>query len=234
MIEPEAAWFQIDDIQRLAEDLIVFVVERVLDRKRKELTVLERDLAKLEAIKKPFPRITYRDALEILTAKGCKVSFGDDFGGDEETIIAQNFERPVIITRYPAQIKAFYMASDPQDPELALGMDVLAPEGYGRSWAEGNVNGAMTSFWKRLKRKTCQKLRSNGTWIYAGSDRCPMPGLGWVWNGRCPGFAACTISGRPSHFPGPWNGYIPDPDFVQRLENPSNFPIARLYFRKSL
>ena len=131
MIEPEAAWFQIDDIQRLAEDLIVFVVERVLDRKRKELTVLERDLAKLEAIKKPFPRITYRDALEILTAKGCKVSFGDDFGGDEETIIAQNFERPVIITRYPAQIKAFYMASDPQDPELALGMDVLAPEGYG-------------------------------------------------------------------------------------------------------
>ena len=131
MIEPEVAFLEFDGLQELAEDFIEYIVGRTAERCVEELKTLERDVSKLENVKKPFPRITYRQAIDLLASKGMSVQFGDDFGGDEETVIANSFDRPVIISRYPAAIKAFYMQPDPDDPSLALGMDMIAPEGYG-------------------------------------------------------------------------------------------------------
>jgi asparaginyl-tRNA synthetase len=131
MVEPEVAFLEFEGLQQLAEDFIVYIVGRALDRCKEELKTLERDTAKLENITSPFPRITYREAIELLQSKGIEAKFGDDFGGDEETIIANSFDRPVMISRYPVNIKAFYMQPDPNDPEVVLGLDMIAPEGYG-------------------------------------------------------------------------------------------------------
>ncbi|MDR0646544.1 MAG: asparagine--tRNA ligase [Elusimicrobiota bacterium] len=131
MVEPEVAFNDIDDNMDLAEDFICYIIEQVLKNRRAELEVLERDISKLENIKKPFPRISYTQAIEILNKKGNPTKWGGDIGGDEETLISENFERPVMIHRYPAAIKAFYMKRDPQDAKLALALDVIGPEGYG-------------------------------------------------------------------------------------------------------
>jgi asparaginyl-tRNA synthetase len=131
MIEPEVAFLDFEGLQALAEEFIEYLVGRALERCQEELKTLERDVTKLENVKRPFPRITYREAIELLATKGMPATFGDDLGGDEETVIANSFDRPVIITRYPAAIKAFYMQPAPEDPSLALGMDMIAPEGYG-------------------------------------------------------------------------------------------------------
>jgi asparaginyl-tRNA synthetase len=131
MVEPEVAFLEFDGLAALAEEFVAELVARVLDRCRPELAVLERDVARLEAIVPPFPRVTYREAIDILREKGFPVSFGDDLGGDEETALAEHFAKPVMVHRYPAASKAFYMQPDPEDPELALALDVLAPEGYG-------------------------------------------------------------------------------------------------------
>ncbi len=131
MVEPEVAFLEFDGLQELAEEFVEYLVHRAMDRCAEELKVLERDLTKLENVKRPFPRITYRDAIELLKSKGMEANFGDDIGGDEETVIANSFNAPVIITRYPAAIKAFYMQPAPEDESLALGMDMIAPEGYG-------------------------------------------------------------------------------------------------------
>jgi len=131
MVEPEVAFLEFDGLVDLAEEFVAELVARVLDRCRDELATLERDAAKLEAIAPPFPRVSYREALEILRGKGHEVAWGDDFGGDEETVLAEHFAKPVMVHRYPVATKAFYMQPDPDDPELALALDVLAPEGYG-------------------------------------------------------------------------------------------------------
>ena len=131
MVEPEMAYATLDDTMDLAEDLVVSVVARVLDKRRRELTALERDTSKLEPVQKPFPRITYDEAIAQLQAKGQPVEWGGDFGGTDETVLSEEFDRPVCVHRYPSQVKAFYMKPDPQRPEVALGVDVLAPEGYG-------------------------------------------------------------------------------------------------------
>ena len=131
MVEPEVAFLDFDGLQALAEEFIEYIVGRVLERCPEALKQLERDVTKLENVKRPFPRITYRDAIELLKSKGMPANFGDDIGGDEETVIANSFDRPVLITRYPVGIKAFYMKPDPDDPEVALAMDMIAPEGYG-------------------------------------------------------------------------------------------------------
>ena len=115
----------------LGEELVAFVVERVLDNRRPELKTLERNVANLEKIKLPFPRLSYDEAVKLLQAKGSEIQWGGDFGGGDETIISENFDRPVLVHRYPSQVKAFYMAPDPQRSEVALCVDVLAPEGYG-------------------------------------------------------------------------------------------------------
>jgi len=131
MIEPEVAFLELDGIMDLAEDLLCDVVQRVLERRKPELEILERDTTQLEKVQKPFPRIRYTEAIEILQKAGTGAKFGDDFGGEDETIISAAFDRPVMVNRYPAEIKAFYMARDTDDNRLALGVDVLAPEGYG-------------------------------------------------------------------------------------------------------
>ena len=131
MVEPEMAYADLNDVMDLAEDLVVSIVARVLDKRRRELTVLERDLSKLESIQKPFPRISYDDAVKALQSKGLAMQWGGDFGGPDETALSEQYDRPVMIHRYPAAVKAFYMKPDPERQELALGVDVLAPEGYG-------------------------------------------------------------------------------------------------------
>jgi asparaginyl-tRNA synthetase len=131
MVEPEVAFLEIDGLMDLAEDFVCELTGRVLERCREDLKRLERDTAKLESVKKPFPRFNYRDAVEKLNKKGFSVKFGDDFGAEEETALAADFDRPIMVTRYPASIKAFYMQPDPNDSEVVLGLDMLAPEGYG-------------------------------------------------------------------------------------------------------
>jgi len=131
MVEPEMAYADLNDVMNLAEDLVVSIVRRVLDNRRRELTVLERDLSKLESVQKPFPRISYDDAVKTLQSKGLPIEWGGDFGGPDETTLSEQHDRPVMVHRYPASVKAFYMKPDPQRAELALGVDVLAPEGYG-------------------------------------------------------------------------------------------------------
>ena len=131
MVEPEVAYFDLAQDMDLAEDFVTFIVGRVLENRRLELAELERDISALEKIKKPFARITYSEAVEILKNAGNPFEWGDDFGGDEETIVSQNFETPVLIHRYPAEVKAFYMKRDPEDERLALCVDMIAPEGYG-------------------------------------------------------------------------------------------------------
>lgn len=131
MVEPEVAFNTLDDDMDLAEDFICYIVGKVLKNCQAELKTLERDISKLENIKKPFPRISYTEAIEILNKNGNPTEWGGDIGGDEETIISQQFDRPVMIHRYPAAIKAFYMKRDPKDPRLALAVDVIGPEGYG-------------------------------------------------------------------------------------------------------
>ena len=131
MVEPEVAYAELSDMMALAEEFLVFVVGQVLDHRREELNALERDVSKLETIVPPFPRLSYHEAVERLQKKGNPIQPGEDFGGDEETLLSGEFDRPVIVHRYPAALKAFYMQNDPETPDLALCMDVLAPEGYG-------------------------------------------------------------------------------------------------------
>lgn len=131
MVEPEMAYATLDDVKRVAEEMILFVVGRVLENRRPELQVLERDVSKLEAIQAPFHRMSYDDAVKKLQAKGSEIQWGGDFGGTDETLLTEDLDRPLMVDRYPAQVKAFYFEPDPDRPEVALGVDVIAPEGYG-------------------------------------------------------------------------------------------------------
>ncbi len=131
MIEAEMAYFDVDDNMKLQEEMICFVIQRVLKKCANELQTLGRDVTKLEAVKLPFPRISYTDAVEILKQAGEDFVWGDDFGAPHETIISNYFNAPVFVHRYPTAIKAFYMKPDPADSKVVLGADLLAPEGYG-------------------------------------------------------------------------------------------------------
>jgi asparaginyl-tRNA synthetase len=131
MVEPEVAFAELSDMMDLAEEFLSFIVQRVLETRKADLAVLERDTSKLERVVAPFPRVLYEEAVSLLQKKGNPIQIGDDFGGDEETLLSNEFDRPAIVHRYPSAIKAFYMQHDPARPELALCMDVLAPEGYG-------------------------------------------------------------------------------------------------------
>jgi asparaginyl-tRNA synthetase len=115
----------------LAEGLVVYVVGRALEARKRELQALERDTSKLEKVQAPFPRVSYDDAVDILKKKGLPFEWGGDFGSPDETALSEGFDRPICVHRYPSAVKAFYMKPDPNRPEVALGVDVLAPEGYG-------------------------------------------------------------------------------------------------------
>ena len=131
MVEPEIAYCNIDEDMDWAERLILFIIERVLENRKNELGVLERDLAKLEQIKAPFPRVSYTECVDLLNKGGIDFKWGDDFGAPEETFIGEQFNQPVMVHRFPSAIKAFYMKRDPENDKVVLGMGVLAPEGFG-------------------------------------------------------------------------------------------------------
>ena len=151
MVEPEMAYADLNDVITLAEGLITSVVARVLDRRRNELKTLERDTSKLEAVKAPFPRLKYDEAAKILLDKGLPFQVGGDLGGTDETVLSEQFDRPVCVTHYPAAIKAFYMKPDPDEPDKALCVDVLAPEGYGEIIGGGQRLDDLDLLLQRIK-----------------------------------------------------------------------------------
>jgi len=150
MVEPEMAYADLEDVKRVAEDLVVSLVSRVLENRQEELKVLERDISKLEAIKKPFPRMSYDDAVKVLEAKGSEIKWGGDFGNTDETLLTQDSAQPIMVDRYPTEIKAFYFQPDEHRPELALGVDVIAPEGYGEIIGGGQRIHDLALLEKRL------------------------------------------------------------------------------------
>jgi asparaginyl-tRNA synthetase len=131
MVEPEMAYADLEENMRVAEDFLVYVVGRVLEERQVELATLERDLAPLEAVKGPFPRVHYKDAVAKLQELGSDIVDGEDFGADDETVLTKLYDRPIIVHHYPTAAKAFYMKPDPDEPKYCFSMDVLAPEGYG-------------------------------------------------------------------------------------------------------
>jgi asparaginyl-tRNA synthetase len=151
MLEPEAAYAHLEDMIQLAEGLVSAVVQSVAKNRTRELGLIERDVASLQKIMPPFPRITYDDAIKVLQKAGNPAKWGDDFGGDEETIISKEFDRPVVIHRYPAAMKAFYMATDAARPELSLSFDMIAPEGYGEIIGGGERLADYDTLVRRLR-----------------------------------------------------------------------------------
>lgn len=131
MVEPEMAFCDMDEAIEIAEDFLVNVVQQTLEQRGRELRSLGRDLGPLKEVQKPFPRISYTEAVELLRKKGSDIEWGQDFGNDDETLLTLQFKRPLVVHRFPTQTKAFYMKKDPHNPQVCLGFDILAPEGYG-------------------------------------------------------------------------------------------------------
>jgi asparaginyl-tRNA synthetase len=188
MVEPEMAYADLNDVIELAEGLITSIVSRVLDKRRTELQLLDRDTSRLEHIKAPFPRLTYDEAAQLLKEKGQPFEYGTDLGGTDETVLSEHFDRPVCITHYPGSIKAFYMKPDPQQPDKALCVDVLAPEGYGEIIGGGQRVDDLDLLLQRIKEHNLPQdafewyldLRRYGTVPHGGFgmgiERC----LSWI------------------------------------------------------
>jgi asparaginyl-tRNA synthetase len=176
MVEPEVAYANLEDVMELAEELISFIIERVLARQRASLQVLERNISALEGVSRPFPRLSYGEALEVLRQNGSDIQWGSDFGGGDETILSKKYTAPLIVHRYPSEIKAFYMQPDPEQPEVALCMDVLSPEGYGEIIGGGQRIHDYDLLMNRLKEHNLSvdpfqwylDLRKYGTVPHAG------------------------------------------------------------------
>ena len=188
MLEPEVAWLDHDGNMDLMEDFIVDVIARVLDTSAEELKVLERDVAKLEAVKKPFPRITYDDAAKILKEGGTDFVYGSDFGGTHETILGDQSDRPVMIHKWPADIKAFYMKRDPDDYSKALAVDMIAPEGHGEIIGGSQREDDFDEIEKRLKEHNLPRkyfewyldLRRYGSVPHSGFGLGLERTVGWI------------------------------------------------------
>jgi asparaginyl-tRNA synthetase len=188
MLEPEAAYAHLEDMMTLAEGLVSHIVQSAVRNRRRELETLKRDVSKLESVKPPFPRLSYDDAVQHLQAAGNPAKWGDDFGGDEETILSSRYDRPVMIHRYPAAIKAFYMEPDPQRPDLALGFDVLASEGYGEIIGGGERVSSYDVLIRRLRENKLPEeafqwyldLRRYGSVPHAGFGLGLERTVGWI------------------------------------------------------
>jgi asparaginyl-tRNA synthetase len=153
MVEPEMAYYDLEDDMDIAEGLVSYIIETVLSKHEKELIALERDVEKLKtAARKPFYRIRYSEAIELIKKGGLDIKFGDDLGGDEETVLTRQFDKPVFVTHYPIGIKAFYMKRDPKEPELALNMDLLAPEGYGEIIGGGQREDDLSTLLESIRK----------------------------------------------------------------------------------
>jgi len=176
MVEPEIAFAHLDDAIALAEGLVGYVVAQALETRREELKTLERDASKLERVKPPFPRLHYKQAMELLQQKGSSTPTGSDFGGTDETLIAEQYDRPVVVHHFPAAIKAFYMKPDPDEPEYSLSADILAPEGYGEIVGGGERLADPELLLKRIHENQLPEdafrwyldLRRYGTFPHAG------------------------------------------------------------------
>jgi len=176
MVEPEVAFATLQDIIELGQDLVMFILERVLEKRRADLDILERDTAPLERIKKPFPQLTYDEAVRLLKEKGSELVYGDDFGAPEETMLSEIYDRPVCVTHFPAKIKAFYMQPDKDRPDLALGVDFLASEGFGEIIGGGQRIHDLDLLEQRIKEfnlpadayKWYVDLRRYGTFPHSG------------------------------------------------------------------
>jgi asparaginyl-tRNA synthetase len=176
MVEPEVAFMDLAGDMDLAEDFVCEIVARVRGEREAELRVLERDLGKLDNVKKPLPRISYDEAIAILGEAGKPVPWGEDFGGDEETVLSSRYDRPLLVHHYPAKVKAFYMKRDPERPDLALCVDVLAPEGYGEIIGGGQREEDLETLRARIREHELSEetlgwyldLRRYGTVPHAG------------------------------------------------------------------
>ena len=188
MIEPEVAFLDLEGDMDLIEDLIVDVIARVLDKSREELKNIERDTTSLERVVKPFPRITYDEAAEILKQQGAEFKYGSDFGGKDETVLAEQFDRPVMVHRWPADVKAFYMKRDPDDYSKCLGVDVLAPEGHGEIVGGGQREDDLDELIKRIAEHNLPQkyfewyldLRRYGSVPHAGFGLGLERVVGWI------------------------------------------------------
>ncbi|MBI4530270.1 MAG: asparagine--tRNA ligase [Candidatus Latescibacteria bacterium] len=188
MLEPEMAYADLDDDMALAEGLIEYVVQRVLETRSMELQTLGRDLDRLKQVERPFPRICYDEAITLLQKKGVVIEWGQDFGGDEETILAESFEKPVMVHRYPAECKAFYMKNDPEDTRLALCVDLLAPEGYGEIIGGGQREDDLSALLQKIETHHLPQepfewyldLRRYGTVPHAGFGLGVERTLAWM------------------------------------------------------
>ncbi|MEO0185435.1 MAG: asparagine--tRNA ligase [candidate division WOR-3 bacterium] len=178
MVEPEVAYLELDGLMELEEDFVVYIVERVLETRKEELRILERDIAKLEVVKKPFPRISYKEAVDLIHKKDKSFKYGDDFGAPEETLIGESYDRPVFVHHYPTQCKPFYMKRDPADDSLSLSVDMIAPEGYGEIIGGGQREDDYKTLLKRIKEN---KLPEDAYKWYLDLRRfgtCPHSGFG--------------------------------------------------------
>ena len=151
MVEPEMAYADLEDVKRVGEEMVLFVIARVLENRREELKVLERDVAKLEAVQSPFHRMSYDEAVIKLQSKGSEIKWGTDFGNTDETLLTDDLDRPVMVDRYPSQVKAFYFQPAPERAEVALGVDFIAPEGYGEIIGGGQRIHDLDLLLQRLK-----------------------------------------------------------------------------------
>ena len=151
MVEPEMAYVDIDENMTWAENLISYIIDKVLEKCKNELNTLEREMSKLEDMKPPFPRITYDEACKILKRSGSKFKYGNDFGAPDETILSNQFDKPLMIHRWPAEIKAFYMKRDSDNNDLALALDMIAPEGYGEIIGGGQREDNIEVLTKRIR-----------------------------------------------------------------------------------
>jgi len=188
MVEPEVAFADLNDNMELAEEFLEHIASSVLKNRSAELKTLERNTKFLETVKKPLPKISYTEAVEILKKKGINFEWGNDFGGTDETVISEQFDRPVIVHRYPTKVKAFYMKRDPQNPDLALAMDVLAPEGYGEIIGGSQREDDYDALIQRIKEHNLPQsafewyldLRRYGSVPHAGFGLGLERTVGWI------------------------------------------------------
>ena len=188
MVEPEVAYMELDGLMELAEQFVTYIVTDVVSCCEKELATLERNVDNLRGIEPPFPRLTYSEAADLLAKKNVEFKWGEDFGAPHETAISEDFDKPVMITRYPAEIKAFYMKRDPEDEKLALCLDVLAPEGYGEIIGGSQREDGLETLAKRIKEHDLPEnafqwyldVRRYGTFPHSGFGLGLERTLAWI------------------------------------------------------